>query len=287
MLPFVTSNKVGKAYQASGARWRRRPSRVRYALTGYSIARFRPAVIVLADTVCLGRQYGFFVVPDAHLIFRMADQQLQTLTVSRPEFNRSGYTHNLAPYDLDSDGLLEVISAYCGHGEIIRYDYENGLGVVRARKLHQLSGSGEESLIADVDNDGRVEYITSNGFRKEDASVEIFEFDDSGELILPPRIVIEGYDETWTAEDNVLKNNNVVNFTPLDAIDFWCRVDGSVKCLTAPGSHYHLTAFTANNTVKDKNWQEGMVLLDDTSDFNPYHPATYNGDNIIKLGRRR
>jgi hypothetical protein len=126
--------------------------------------------------------------------FRMADQQLQTLTVSRPGFNRSAFTHNLAPHDLDGDGLLEVISAYCGHGEIIRYDYEEGLGDVRARKIHQLSGSGEESLIADVDNDGRVEYITSNGFRKEDAKVEIFEFDDAGELIRPPRIVIEGYD---------------------------------------------------------------------------------------------
>ena len=126
--------------------------------------------------------------------FRLSDAGLDTLCVSRPEFNRSGYTHNLAPYDLDNDGMLEVISAYCGYGEIIRYDYEYGLGEVLARKLHQLSGSGEESLIADVDNDGQVEYITSNGFRKEDARVEIFEFDDAGELILPPRLVIEGYD---------------------------------------------------------------------------------------------
>ena len=90
--------------------------------------------------------------------------------------------------------MLEVISAYCGHGEIIRYDHEVGLGEVRARKIHQLSGSGEESLIADVDNDGHVEYITSNGFRKEDAKVEIFEFGEDGELMLPPRLIIEGYD---------------------------------------------------------------------------------------------
>lgn len=126
--------------------------------------------------------------------FRLTDAGLDTLCVSRPEFNRSGYTHNLAPIDLDGDGMLEVISAYCGHGEIIRYDYEAGLEDVKARKLHQLSGSGEESLIADVDNDGRVEYITSNGFRKEDAKVEIFEFDEAGEMLLPPRLVIEGYD---------------------------------------------------------------------------------------------
>lgn len=126
--------------------------------------------------------------------FRMEGSQLETLSISRPVFNKSGYTHNLAPYDLDGDGMLEVISAYCGHGEIIRYDYVAGLEAVKARKLHQLSGSGEESLIADVDNDGQVEYITSNGFRKEDAKVEIYEFDASGELILPPRLVIEDYD---------------------------------------------------------------------------------------------
>jgi hypothetical protein len=126
--------------------------------------------------------------------FRLADSRVDTLSTSRPDFNKSGYTHNLAPYDIDGDGMIEVISAYCGHGEIIRYDYEAGLQDVKSRKIHQLSGSGEESLIADVDNDGFVEYITSNGFRKEDAKVEIFEFDTAGELIVPARIVIDGYD---------------------------------------------------------------------------------------------
>ena len=126
--------------------------------------------------------------------FRIEDSQLDTLNISRPDFNKSGYTHNLAPYDIDGDGMLEVISAYCSNGEIIRYDYNDGLQEVKARKIHQLSGSGEESLIADVDNDGHVEYITSNGFRKENAKIEIFEFDEYGELILPPRLVIDGYD---------------------------------------------------------------------------------------------
>jgi hypothetical protein len=126
--------------------------------------------------------------------FYMEDAKINTLNVNRPEFNKSGYTHNLATYDIDSDGFLEVISAYCGHGEIIRYDYGPGLKAVHARKIHNLSGSGEESLIADVDNDGVVEFITSNGFRKEEAKIEIFEFDETGELIVPPRLVIDGYD---------------------------------------------------------------------------------------------
>ena len=114
--------------------------------------------------------------------------------VSRPECNKSGSTHNLAIHDLDGDGLQEVVSAYCGGGEVIRYDLDADLEVIQARKIHQLSGSGEESLIADVDNDGAVEYITSNGFRPGQARVEIFEFDAQGELVAPPRIAIEGHD---------------------------------------------------------------------------------------------
>jgi hypothetical protein len=114
--------------------------------------------------------------------------------VSRPDCNKSGYTHNLAIHDLDGDGLEEVVSAYCGGGEIIRYDVDAGLKEIQARKIHQLSGSGEESLICDVDNDGAVEYITSNSFRAGQARVEIFEFDAKGELVVPPRVVVDGHD---------------------------------------------------------------------------------------------
>ena len=114
--------------------------------------------------------------------------------ISRPDFNSSSYTHSFAIHDLDNDGLLEVISAYCGGGEIIRYDFDPALSKIDAEKLYQLTGSGEESIIADVDNDGQVEYLASNSFRKEDAKVEIFEFDNLGNLITPARLVIDGYD---------------------------------------------------------------------------------------------
>ncbi len=113
---------------------------------------------------------------------------------SRPEYNKSSYTHNFAFHDLDKDGLLEIISAYCGGGEIIRYDVDDDITNIKAQKIHQLSGSGEESIIADVDNDGEVEYITSNSFREDASKIEIFEFDTNGDLITPPRIVIDGYD---------------------------------------------------------------------------------------------
>jgi len=97
-------------------------------------------------------------------------------------------------------------------------------------------------------------------------------------------IVVYGYDEIWTSVDNVLENNNVNEFTPLGAVDFWCRAEGGSDCYVYPGSHYHLAGITSNNTVIDNKWIDGMVLLDDTSDFNPYDPATYNGDNNIQLG---
>ncbi len=125
----------------------------------------------------------------------MQGDALTHLVNCRPECNRSSYTHDLAIHDLDHDGIDEVISAYCGGGEIIRYDLDSSLQQAAARKIHNLSGSGEESLIADVDNDGQVEYITSNAFRDEKASVEICEFDGPGELVLPPRLVINGYDD--------------------------------------------------------------------------------------------
>jgi hypothetical protein len=128
-------------------------------------------------------------------LFDTDGKSITRRVVSRPEdCNKSGFTHNFAMYDLDKDGVDEVVSAYCGGGEIIRYDLDPKLEKVDARQLHKLSGSGEESLIADVDNDGAVEYLTANGFRAGQARVEIFEFDDKGELVLPPRIAVDGCD---------------------------------------------------------------------------------------------
>jgi len=61
--------------------------------------------------------------------------------VSRPECNKSGSTHNLAIHDLDGDGLQEVVSAYCGGGEVIRYDLDADLEVIQASTSHR-TGSG-------------------------------------------------------------------------------------------------------------------------------------------------
>jgi hypothetical protein len=127
-------------------------------------------------------------------IFQMDDQKITKELVYMLDNNESKYTHGLATYDLNGDGLQEVISAYCGSGEIIRFDINKELTEIRPKNIYTLSGSGEESIIADVDNDGKVEYITSNGFRQGGAKVEIFELDEKGELITPPRIVVECFD---------------------------------------------------------------------------------------------
>lgn len=101
------------------------------------------------------------------------------------------YTHNFGIHDLDGDGVQEVVSAYCGSGEITRYDVSADLGSIERRMIFQNPGSGEDSLIADVDNDGRVEYVTCDSYRTDAARVLIFDFDDAGELVAPPRIVLD------------------------------------------------------------------------------------------------
>ncbi len=114
---------------------------------------------------------------------------------TRARQNTSSYTHGLGTTDLDGDGVLEIISAYCGHGEVIRYDVSPDGGSVQTRKVLQLSGSGEDALIVDVDGDGRKELILSNGFRDNAARVEIHDFDPAtGDPVATPRVVLDGYD---------------------------------------------------------------------------------------------
>jgi hypothetical protein len=128
-------------------------------------------------------------------IFHTDGERMTEVRSIRAADNTSSYTHGLAAADLNGDGIKEVISAYCGHGEVIRYDVAPGSGEMSARKVLQLSGSGEEAQIADVDGDGRPELIVSNGFRDGEAKVQIHDFDPhTGDPIEKPRIVLDGYD---------------------------------------------------------------------------------------------
>jgi hypothetical protein len=198
--------------------------------------------------------------------FSIENSVLKTLNISRPNCNESQYTHNLAPFDIDKDGTLEVISAYCGGGEIIRYDYTKDLKTVEARKIYHLSGSGEETLIADVDNDGEVELITSNSYRRDDASVEIFEFDVNGELSEKPRIVIDGYDNAkcFYASiiigdvDNDGENEMVVGWKQKQKINKGTILGYKIADIAKP-----VYTFAYNEKALDMSYFEKMMVIAD------------------------
>jgi hypothetical protein len=85
---------------------------------------------------------------------------------------------------------------------------------------------------------------------------------------------------------NVIAENDVSRFAPQDAPDPWCRLAGGQDCpVGGTGAHYYLVVGSANNTILDLKWHKDMTLIDETSDHNPYDPETYNGDNIIRLGK--
>ncbi len=200
--------------------------------------------------------------------------------ISRPSWNSSSYTHNFAYYDLDDDGILEVVSAYCGGGEIIRYDFDQNFTDIKAKKLYQLSGSGEESMIADVDNDGKVEYITSNSFRKEAAKVEIFEFDGKGDLITPPRIIIDGYDNkkcfyaslTVGDVDNNGLNELIVGWKQIQDINKGTVLGYTVEAEAVPGY-----TFAYEDENLDLSYFEKMMAVAD---------ADNDGKNELILSTR-
>jgi hypothetical protein len=199
---------------------------------------------------------------------------------SRPEFNSSSYTHNLAFDDTDNDGLLEVISAYCGGGEIIRYDFDQKLENIKAEKLYQLSGSGEESIIADVDNDGQMEYLSSNSFRRGAAKVEIFEFDSDGKLIIPPRLIIDGYDNKGCFYASFIVGD-VDNNGRNELVVGW-KQDQNVNKGTILGYHITETAnkiytFSYEDTDLDMSYFEKMMCISD---------ANNDGKNELILSTR-
>jgi hypothetical protein len=110
---------------------------------------------------------------------------------NRTDNTGSTYTHNFGIYDIDGDGVKEILSSYCGSGEIYRWDIDSGLTNIQRTKIYQNSGSGEDAMITDIDNDGQQEFIESDCYRLDASYVRIFKFDASGTLI--PYVTIKGY----------------------------------------------------------------------------------------------
>jgi hypothetical protein len=200
------------------------------------------------------------------------------------EQNKSSYTHDLASYDLNSDGIMEVLSAYCGGGEIIRYQFNKDITEVYARKIYQLSGSGEEAIIADVDNDGDNELLVANGFRNEQASVEIFEIDKSGELVVPPRIVIDGYNNkkcfyaSLTVGDvnNDGKNELIIGWKQDQKINRATVLGYRVETIAEP-----IYTFAYEDTALDMAYFEKMMAVADAdNDGKKELIVSTRGDNI-------
>lgn len=225
--------------------------------------------------------------PTWFYVFQTDGKTLTKKTSSRPEWNTSSFTHDFAVYDLDGDGIKEVISAYCGGGEIIRYDIDSDLNNIDARKLYQLSGSGEESIIADVDNDGQPEYITSNSFRDKAAKVEIYEFDKSGELIIPPRIVVDGFDGrgcfyasmTVGDIDNNGSNELVVGWKEDQKIN-----KGTVLGYKVDSIASKVYTFAYQDTALDMSYFEKMMVIADAdNDGKNELILSTRGDNISEF----
>lgn len=129
----------------------------------------------------------------ATYVLRTDGEKITSKISSRPAGHDNTYTHNFGIWDLNGDGVKEIISAYCGGGEVHRYDMDKNLTTIRERKIFQCSGSGEDAVIADIDNDGKMELIVCDCYRAAKAKFHIFDFDDKGELVLPPRITVEGH----------------------------------------------------------------------------------------------
>ncbi len=147
---------------------------------------------------------------------------------SRPFQQGSAYTHNFGIADIDGDGVKEIVAAYCGSGEVVRYDVEKGLGAIARRTIFQCAGSGEDTCIADVDNDGAVECIICDSYRDDKAAVRIFEFDPKGELVVPCRIAIEGFDGL-RCFDCAAEVGDVDNDGRNELIVGWNRTRGEAK----------------------------------------------------------
>ena len=95
-------------------------------------------------------------------------------------------------------------------------------------------------------------------------------------------VLQEGMSETDICSNNIVRDNDLSEFTPTEIKDIWARLEGKTNCPILPGSFYHLSNRTMNNEIILINTEKDTLIIDDTSEFNPYNPETYNGKNKIR-----
>ena len=165
-------------------------------------------------------QEGMSAGPAYFYVMECDGARAITKAVMQATMGESLFTHNFGVADLDGDGVQEVLSAYCGTGEIMRYDVNADLTEIAGRQIHENPGSGEDSFIADIDHDGQLEYLTADCYREGEARILVFEFDAQGELVKPARVVIEGYDDVKCFNVS-LEVGDVDNDGTLNLIAMW------------------------------------------------------------------
>lgn len=104
----------------------------------------------------------------------------------------SYWTHGLAAFDADGDGIQEVFSAHCGHGEIFRYAFSSDLRQIRYKMDRQLWAPGEGLDIADVFGSGKKRLIVVQGDDRYNTAVKIYGITKAG-LRKWPDVCIDNY----------------------------------------------------------------------------------------------
>jgi len=131
----------------------------------------------------------------------------------------SHWTHGLAVHEDQREGMLDIFSVHCGHGEVFRYSFSRDLLGINLRIVKLMWAPGENLEIADVFNTGRKKLIVVQGDDFYNTAVKIYGFTSVG-LTKWPEACIDSYQEkrfcdatTCTGDlDNDGKNEMVVGW---------------------------------------------------------------------------
>jgi len=121
-----------------------------------------------------------FEFKDSRFIERVYALSSKTATCHNPPAHRTAFFWSSRPlttggisaginaYDLDSDGLEEVLVSGDSTGSAIFYNYGCGFVEVPAGDLTQVPGAGTGMALADLDDDGKIDVIYERAFYDND-----------------------------------------------------------------------------------------------------------------------